>query len=64
MTPAAAAATAAPAPAPARRLAVLAIRVAGDALVVSAFIYFTGGVASVFSSLYALPIVAGSMSVK
>jgi two-component system, NtrC family, sensor histidine kinase PilS len=37
------------------------VQLAGDALVVSAFIYFTGGVASVFSSLYALPIVAGSI---
>jgi two-component system sensor histidine kinase PilS (NtrC family) len=36
------------------------VQMAGDALVVSAFIYFTGGIASFFSSLYVLPIVAGS----
>jgi two-component system sensor histidine kinase PilS (NtrC family) len=36
------------------------VQLAGDALVVSAFIYFTGGIESVFSSLYVLPIVAGS----
>jgi two-component system, NtrC family, sensor histidine kinase PilS len=36
------------------------IQLAGDALIVSAFIYFTGGIASYFSSLYVLPIVAGS----
>src|SRR5580704_13375209 len=35
-------------------------QLAGDALIVSAFIYFTGGIASYFSSLYVLPIVAGS----
>lgn len=33
----------------------------GDALIVSAFVYFTGGVTSVFSSLYVVPIVAGSL---
>jgi two-component system sensor histidine kinase PilS (NtrC family) len=37
------------------------LQLAGDALVVSAFIYFTGGVASAFSPLYVLPIVAGSV---
>ena len=31
-----------------------------DALIVSAFIYFTGGITSFFSSLYVLPIVAAS----
>jgi two-component system sensor histidine kinase PilS (NtrC family) len=36
------------------------IQLAGDALIVSAFIYFTGGIASYFSSLYVLPIVAAS----
>jgi two-component system sensor histidine kinase PilS (NtrC family) len=37
------------------------VELAGDALVVSAFIYFTGGIASYFSSVYVLPIVAGSI---
>src|SRR4029453_8487441 len=36
------------------------VQLAGDALVVSAFIYFTGGITSYFPSLYVLPIVAGS----
>jgi two-component system, NtrC family, sensor histidine kinase PilS len=36
------------------------IQLAGDALIVSAFIYLTGGVASYFSVLYVLPVVAGS----
>jgi two-component system sensor histidine kinase PilS (NtrC family) len=36
------------------------VQLAGDALVVSAFIYVTGGVTSYFSLLYVLPIVAGS----
>jgi two-component system, NtrC family, sensor histidine kinase PilS len=36
------------------------VQLAGDALVTSAFIYLTGGIASYFTSLYALPIVAGS----
>jgi two-component system, NtrC family, sensor histidine kinase PilS len=36
------------------------VQLAGDAIIVSAFIYFTGGVTSYFSSLYVLPIVAGS----
>jgi two-component system sensor histidine kinase PilS (NtrC family) len=39
----------------------LDIQLAGDALIVSAFIYFTGGIASYFTSLYVLPIVAGSI---
>jgi two-component system, NtrC family, sensor histidine kinase PilS len=39
----------------------LDIQLAGDALIVSAFIYFTGGITSSFTSLYVLPIVAGSM---
>ena len=36
------------------------VQLAGDALIVSAFIYFTGGITSYFSSLYVLPIVAAS----
>jgi two-component system, NtrC family, sensor histidine kinase PilS len=36
------------------------LQLAGDALIVSAFIYFTGGVTSYFASLYVLPVVAGS----
>ena len=36
------------------------LQLAGDALIVSAFIYLTGGVTSYFASLYVLPIVAGS----
>ena len=36
------------------------VQLAGDALIVSAFIYLTGGVTSYFSLLYVLPIVAGS----
>jgi two-component system sensor histidine kinase PilS (NtrC family) len=36
------------------------LQLAGDALIVSAFIYFTGGITSYFTSLYVLPIVAGS----
>lgn len=39
----------------------LDVQLAGDALIVSAFIYFTGGITSAFTSLYVLPIVAGSM---
>ena len=38
----------------------LDLQLAGDALIVSAFIYFTGGITSYFSSLYVLPIVAAS----
>jgi two-component system sensor histidine kinase PilS (NtrC family) len=36
------------------------LQLAGDALTVSAFIYFTGGIVSYFSFLYVLPIVAAS----
>src|SRR6266536_4118077 len=36
------------------------LQLTGDALIVSAFIYLTGGVASYFALLYVLPIVAGS----
>jgi two-component system sensor histidine kinase PilS (NtrC family) len=35
--------------------------VAIDAVIVTAFIYLTGGITSLFSSLYALPIIAASM---
>ena len=38
----------------------LDLQLAGDALIVSAFIYFTGGINSYFSSLYALPVIAAS----
>jgi two-component system sensor histidine kinase PilS (NtrC family) len=38
----------------------LDLQLACDAVIVSAFIYFTGGVTSIFSSLYVLPIVAAS----
>jgi two-component system sensor histidine kinase PilS (NtrC family) len=38
----------------------LDLQLAGDALVVSGFIYVTGGITSYFSSLYVLPIVAAS----
>ena len=37
------------------------LQLVGDALIVSAFIYFTGGIGSFFSSLYVLPIMAASM---
>jgi two-component system sensor histidine kinase PilS (NtrC family) len=37
------------------------VQLAADALIVSAFIYFTGGVTSFFSSLYVLPVVAASI---
>jgi len=37
------------------------LQLAGDALIVSAFIYFTGGITSYFTSLYVLPIVAASV---
>ncbi len=37
------------------------LQLAGDAFIVSAFIHFTGGVASYFSFLYALPVIAGSI---
>src|SRR5438093_7870184 len=43
-----------------RRRWLIDLQLAGDALIVSAFIYFTGGIASYFTSLYVLPIVAGS----
>src|SRR5437867_173703 len=36
------------------------IQLAGDALIVSAFIYFTGGITSYFTSLYVLPVIAAS----
>jgi two-component system sensor histidine kinase PilS (NtrC family) len=36
------------------------VQLAGDALIVSAFIYLTGGITSYFTTLYVLPIVAGS----
>src|SRR5262249_54047055 len=36
------------------------LQLAGDALIVSAFIHFTGGITSYFTSLFVLPIVAGS----
>ncbi|HXD74640.1 MAG TPA: ATP-binding protein [Vicinamibacterales bacterium] len=36
------------------------LQLAGDAIVVSAFIYFTGGITSYFSSLYVLVIVAAA----
>ena len=36
------------------------LQLAGDALIVSAFIHFTGGINSYFTSLYVLPIVAAS----
>src|SRR6185436_10573136 len=36
------------------------VQLAGDVFIVSAFIYYTGGVVSYFTSLYVLPIVAGS----
>ena len=36
------------------------LQLAGDALIVSAFIYITGGINSYFTSLYVLPIVAAS----
>ena len=37
------------------------VQLAGDAIIVSAFIYFTGGVTSYFTSLYVLPVIAGSV---
>ena len=37
------------------------VQLAGDAIIVSAFMYLTGGVTSYFASLYALPIAAGSV---
>jgi len=38
----------------------LDLQLAGDALIVSAFIYFTGGITSYFTSLYVLPVIAAS----
>jgi two-component system sensor histidine kinase PilS (NtrC family) len=38
----------------------LDLQLAGDALIVSAFIYFTGGINSYFTSLYVLPVIAAS----
>src|SRR3972149_92159 len=43
-----------------RRRGLIDLQLAGDALTVSAFIYFTGGRTTFFSSLYVLPIVAAS----
>jgi two-component system, NtrC family, sensor histidine kinase PilS len=37
------------------------VQLACDALIVSAFIYVTGGITSYFSSLYILPVIAASM---
>jgi two-component system sensor histidine kinase PilS (NtrC family) len=36
------------------------VQLAADAIIVSAFIHFTGGISSLFSSLYVLPIIAAS----
>jgi two-component system, NtrC family, sensor histidine kinase PilS len=44
-----------------RRRWLIDVQLACDALTVSAFIYFTGGISSYFSSLYVLPIVAASI---
>ena len=44
-----------------RRRWLLDVQLAADALIVSAFIYVTGGVTSYFSSLYVLPIIAASI---
>jgi two-component system sensor histidine kinase PilS (NtrC family) len=38
----------------------LDLQLAGDALIVSAFVYFTGGINSYFTSLYVLPVIAAS----
>jgi two-component system, NtrC family, sensor histidine kinase PilS len=38
------------------------LQLAGDALTVSAIVHLTGGVASYFSSLYALPVIAASIT--
>src|SRR3954454_4537348 len=37
------------------------LQLAIDALLVSAFIYFTGGITSFFTSLYVLPVIAATM---
>jgi two-component system, NtrC family, sensor histidine kinase PilS len=36
------------------------VQLGGDALIASAFIYFTGGITSYFTSLYVLPVIAAS----
>src|SRR5215203_5596589 len=36
------------------------LQLAGDSLIVSAFIYITGGITSYFTSLYVLPVIAAS----
>ena len=43
-----------------RRLWLVDVQLIADALIVSAFVSLTGGINSYFSSLYALPIIAGS----
>jgi two-component system sensor histidine kinase PilS (NtrC family) len=43
-----------------RRRWVVDLQLAIDALLVSAFIYFTGGITSYFTSLYVLPVIAAS----
>src|SRR5262245_6708611 len=47
-------------PAAARSRWLVDVQLAIDALIVSAFIYFTGGITSVFTVLYVLPIIAAS----
>jgi two-component system sensor histidine kinase PilS (NtrC family) len=44
-----------------RHRSLLDMQLAGDALIVSAFIYFTGGITSYFTSLYLLPIITASI---
>ena len=44
-----------------RHVWLIDVQVACDAVIVSAIVYLTGGVASYFSSLYTLPIIAASM---
>src|SRR5262245_28459367 len=44
-----------------RRPWLIDLQLAGDALIVSAFIYVTGGITSSFPVLYVLPILAASM---
>ena len=43
-----------------RRRWIVDLQLTADALIVTAFIYLTGGITSYFSSLYVLPIVAAS----
>src|SRR6516164_1774193 len=43
-----------------RRRWLVDVQLAGDALIVSAFMYFTGGITSYFSSLYVLPVIAAA----